>query len=91
MDLSIYVDAIMQKLKDDKVYSEIEEKELQRIIEDHLTNEYKDRVALLQLEMDLEDSKGNIRDVDYYRSKLTEIKSYIISLTRELYKSKKED
>ena len=90
MDLSIYVDAVMQKLKDAKFYSEMEEQEVKKSIEMYLVNEYNDKVELLQLEADMENSRGKIRDIDYYKSKLTEIKSYIITLTRELSKTSKD-
>lgn len=90
MDLTIYVDAIMHKLKDANYYSELDEVELRRSIESYLVSEYNDRVALLQLEVDMETAKGRISDMDYYRSKLTDIKSYMISLTREIGKIKKD-
>jgi len=90
MDLDIYVEAIMLKLEDAKYYSELSEDELKQSIDKYLTNEYNDRIALLQLEVDLENARGTIKDADFYRSKLTSIKSYIISLTRELSKSTKD-
>ena len=90
MDLSIYVDAIVQKMKDVGFYSEIEEKELRFIIEKYLRNEYNDRVALLNLEIDLNNQRGDIKDREYYRSKITDIKSHIITLTRELGKISKD-
>jgi len=90
MDLRIYVDAVMQKLEDANYYSEIEKVELRFIIEKRLKEEYNDRIALLNLEVDMETSKGTLKDSDYYRSKLNEIKSYMITLTREIGQIKKD-
>lgn len=90
MDLNIYVDAIMQKLIDAKFYSEVEEYDLRKTISKYLTDEYNEKVELLQLQVDMENMKGSIKDVEYYRTKLTEIKSHIISLTRELGKTHKD-
>tara|TARA_R100000951_G_scaffold106508_1_gene101146 strand:- start:830 stop:1102 length:273 start_codon:yes stop_codon:yes gene_type:complete len=90
MDLTIYVDAVMQKLEDAKYYSEIEKVELRFIINKYLKNEYNDRIALLNLEVDMEQAKGTLRDSDYYRTKLNEIKSYMITLTREIGQIKKD-
>lgn len=84
MDLKVYVDAIIQKLIDANYYSEVEEADLRYIIEKHLTKEYNDRIALLNLEIDIENSKGKLKDMDYYRSKVTDIKSHLISITREI-------
>lgn len=90
MDLSIYVDAIMQKLMQANYYSEIEERELKSRIEKYLLNEYNDRISLLQLQIDLENAQGKIKDMDFYRSKLTDIKSYMVTLTREVGKVSKD-
>ena len=90
MDLSVYVDAVMQKLEDAKYYSEIEKVELRFIIEKYLKDEYNDRIALLNLEVDMETAKGNLKDMDYYRNKVNDIKSHMITLTRELGQIKKD-
>jgi len=90
MDLRVYVDAVMQKLEDAKYYSEIEKVELRFIIEKYLKDEYNDRIALLNLEVDMETAKGNLKDMDYYRNKVNDIKSHMITLTRELGQIKKD-
>jgi hypothetical protein len=90
MDLKIYVDNVMYKLEDANYYSEIEKIELRFVIEKHLREEYNDRIALLNLEVDMETAKGTLKDNDYYRSKLNEIKSYMITLTRELSQANKD-
>lgn len=89
MDLTVYVDSVMYKLEDAQYYSEIEKVELRFIIKKYLTEEYNDRIALLNLEVDMENAKGSLKDSDYYRTKLNEIKSYLITLTRELSQVKK--
>lgn len=84
MELRIYVDAVMQKLKDANYYTELKEYELRPIVEQYLRSEYNDRVALLNLEIDMTNARGEALDPEFYRSKLTDITSYIITLTREL-------
>lgn len=90
MDLRVYVDAVMQKLEDAQYYSEIEKVELRFIIDKYLRDAYNDRVDLLNLEVDMETAKGTLKDMEFYRSKLTDIKSHVISLTRELSQTKKD-
>ncbi len=87
MDLKIYVDTIIQKLTDANYYSEVEEDSLRHTIEKFLTKEYNDRIAILNLEIDLENSRGKLKDMEFYRSKVTDIKSYLITLTREIGKT----
>jgi len=91
MDLRVYVDAVMQKLEDANYYSEIEKDELRFIIHKYLKDEYNDRIALLNLEADMETAKGNIKDVEYYKNKVNEIKSHMITMTRELGQINKLD
>lgn len=86
MDLKIYVDAIIQKLHDANCYSEVGEPDMRLIIEKYLTKEYNDRIAILNLQIDIESSQGVLKDMEYYRSKVTDIKSHIITLTREVGK-----
>lgn len=90
MDLSVYVEAIMQKLDQSNYYSEIEESELKYNIQTYLMNEYNEKVALLQLEIDAENSQGRTKDTEFYRKKLTDIKSHMIFLTREVGKISKD-
>ena len=87
MELSIYVDTIIHKFKNAKYYSEIEESEIRFVVEKYLRNEYNDRVVLLNLEIDMANARGEVKDIAFYRTKLTEIKSHIITLTRELGKT----
>lgn len=90
MDLSIYVDAVMQKLKQANMYCEMEEIEVRNTIEQYFVSEYNDRVAVLQLQLDMDNAKGKMVDRDYYRQKMTEIKSYMLTLTREVGKISKD-
>lgn len=91
MNFKIYVDSIIQKMQDAGYYSEMGENTLRLILEQHLINEYNNRVAALNLQVDVDKAKGSLTNTDWYKSQVLKIKRHIVYTTKELEKIHLED
>ena len=90
MDLSIYIDMIMKELQQSNYYTELDDRKLENIITQYLYDEYDRAIEELQFEADIKHSKNTVEENQYYKSRLVDIKSKMISLVREISKSKKD-
>lgn len=88
MDFSVYIESIIQKMKDANYYTEVKEDKLKAELELYLTKEYNKRVEKAAFEYDIAKAKGQPQDIDFVKERLSEIKIEIISLIRELSKTK---
>ena len=88
MDFSIYIESIMDKMKNVGFYSEIEEKELKNQLEKYLKEEYNKKIEIAGFKYDLSVSNGNPHSVDQVKAALAEIKTEMITLIRELSRTK---
>lgn len=88
MDFSIYIESIIDKMQSAGFYSEIEEDDLRHQIELYLKREYNKRVELAAFEYDLSQASGKPQSVEEVKSTLAGIKSEIISIIRDLSKTK---
>ena len=86
MDINVYVDAAIQKIQNSNHYSELTEKELRYVIESYIKDKYNDEVALFNLQMDMEQARGKIADIEKFKEKVEEIKRKMLKLTQELSK-----
>ena len=88
MDFSIYIDSIIEKLRTANYYSEIEESDLRWQMEEYLRKEYNKRVEIAAFKYDMAQANKDPQTMDEVKLTLAGIKSEIISLVRELSKSK---
>lgn len=88
MDFSIYIDSIIDKLKEANFYSEINEDELRYRISEHLRQEYNSRVEVAAFEFDVAEVGDNPQSVEEVKQKMSGIKNEIITIVRELAKTK---
>ena len=78
----------MDKLKTANFYSEIEEDDLRYQLEEYLRTEYNKRVEVAAFEYDMAEANKNPQSMDEVKLKLAGIKNEIISIVRELSKTK---
>lgn len=78
----------MDKMRNAGFYSEIEEYELIDQIETYLKTEYNKRVELAAFEYDMSIASNKPHTADEVTSKMASIKSEMITIIRELSKTK---
>jgi len=84
MDFNLYVENIMEKLKDSGCYFEISEDEVREAIGKHLDKEYKYKIEMASFDYDIAESKGEEQDINHLKTVFTDIKSEMISVIREI-------
>lgn len=90
MDIQPYVDLIIDKFKNAKGYSEIEDEKLSKILYSYLNRIYHEEIEALAIKIDTEHELDVWPDLERYKKETMEIKTKILKKTREIAQTKKE-
>lgn len=88
MDFSIYIENIIDKMRNVGYYTEIDEKELKIQLDKYLKEEYNKKIEVAGFKYDLSVNNGEPQSIDEVKKALAEIKTEMITLIRELSRTK---